>query len=102
MTAGHALRDRERSSCELITELPRRSALLLAGVVVVLQALHGSAGGPTLADAAKSGDLEAVRTLLRQRTDVNASGGDGMTALHWGAYRDDREIAKYWSRRAPT
>ena len=71
-----------------------RHVLLLAGFVIVLQVAHGSARGPSLADAARSGNLDAVRTLLRQHADVNASGGDGMTALHWGAYRGDREIAK--------
>ena len=46
-----------------------------------------------LVEAAKSGDKEAVRSLLKQHTDVNASQTDGATALSWAAYRDDMEMA---------
>ena len=45
-----------------------------------------------VADAAAQGDLEAVRTLLRDGADVNAAQGDGMTALHWAALRGDAEM----------
>ena len=53
------------------------------------------AGGDRLAlvDAAKSGDRDALRTLLRKKADVNAPAGDGSTALHWASYRDDLESA---------
>src|SRR5207247_5085221 len=57
---------------------------------------HGSA--PTDADlrliqAVKKQDADAVRALLKQRVDVNAPQGDGATALHWAAQRDDLTIA---------
>src|SRR3970040_1777020 len=42
-----------------------------------------------VADAAQRGDVETVRTLLRQGADVNAAQGDGMTALHWAAQNGD-------------
>lgn len=42
-----------------------------------------------VADAARSGDIETVRTLLRDGADVNAAQGDGMSALHWAAERGD-------------
>jgi ankyrin repeat protein len=48
---------------------------------------------PALIDAAKSGDRSALRTLLQKKADVNAADGDGSTALHWAAYRDDQEFA---------
>ena len=46
-----------------------------------------------LVEAAKSGDKEAVRSLLKQHVDVNAPQADGATALSWAAYRDDLERA---------
>lgn len=42
-----------------------------------------------VADAAERGDLEAVRALLRSGADVNASQGDGMSALHWASMNGD-------------
>jgi ankyrin repeat protein len=47
---------------------------------------------PTLVEAAKRADLSAVKSLL-PKSDVNSTQGDGMTALHWAAYREDLEIA---------
>src|SRR6266545_7898708 len=47
-----------------------------------------------LADAAEKSDPTVIRTLLKQRADVNAPQADGMTALHWAAYHDDLETAK--------
>jgi ankyrin repeat protein len=51
-----------------------------------------AATGSAVADAAMKGDKSAVRTLLRQKTDVNAPQPDGATALHWAVYRDDAEL----------
>jgi ankyrin repeat protein len=47
-----------------------------------------------IADAAEKPARATIRTLLKQRADVNAAQADGMTALHWAAYRDDLESAK--------
>jgi ankyrin repeat protein len=47
-----------------------------------------------LADAAEQADRTRIRTLLKQRVDVNAPQIDGMTALHWATYQDDLEIAE--------
>jgi len=47
-----------------------------------------------LADAVEKSDRAVMRALLKQRADVNAAQADGMTALHWAAYRDDFETAK--------
>jgi ankyrin len=46
-----------------------------------------------LINAVKQKDSAAVRALLKQRIDVNAPQGDGATALHWAAHRDDAAIA---------
>src|SRR5215468_6447988 len=54
-----------------------------------------SPGGDTrLSEAAMNGDKNTVRTLLQQKVDVNVAQGDGTTALHWAAYRDDVEMAQ--------
>ena len=47
-----------------------------------------------VADATRDGDIETVRSLLKQGVDVNAAEGDGMTALHWAAFTDNVEIAE--------
>ena len=49
---------------------------------------------PSLLDAAKNGDKDAVRALVQKRVDVNVADGDGTTALHWASYRDDVEGAE--------
>lgn len=63
---------------------------------VALAIFLTAAGGPPeapVADAAMRGDLERVRSLLRDGADVNASQGDGMTALHWAAELDHADLA---------
>jgi ankyrin repeat protein len=54
------------------------------GLVAVLCGAVLQTDGP-LIDAARNGDVEAVRSLLSEGADVNAAQGDGMTALHWAA-----------------
>ncbi len=46
-----------------------------------------------LVDAAKHGNKDAVRRLLKDGADVNTGFGDGMTALHWAAQAGDVELA---------
>jgi ankyrin repeat protein len=46
---------------------------------------------PAVIDAARSGDRAALRALISKKADVNQAEGDGATALHWAAYRDDLE-----------
>lgn len=67
-----------------------KSILIVISTAVVLTA----ASDTRIADAAQQGDRNAVRALLSQKVDVNAPQGDGSTALHWAAYRNDAEMAK--------
>ena len=56
-----------------------------AGALCLTTLLWVSLSDSPVADAAMNGDLEAVRTLLREGADVNAAQGDGTSALHWAA-----------------
>src|SRR5579862_6791085 len=67
---------------------------ILTGVLCVAALLPAASVDTRLADAAQQADRDAVRTLIREKADVNGVQGDGMTALHWAAFRDDVESAK--------
>src|ERR1700681_4644756 len=68
---------------------------ILAGSAATLFLLITSftlgAGRSEVADAAMKGDKAAVRALIQQKADVNATQVDGATALHWAVYKDDLE-----------
>src|SRR5688572_32418386 len=70
----------------------RRELVSCAALLGCLTAVsHGA--GSDIADAVMKGDTAAVRRLLAQKADVNATQVDGATALHWAVYRDDLEAA---------
>ncbi len=48
---------------------------------------------PSVVNAAKTGDKEALRTLIQNKADVNQAEADGATALHWASYHDDLQSA---------
>jgi ankyrin repeat protein len=66
----------------------------VVGVLCVTAVLLASPSNAPVADAAMKGDTDAVRSLLGAGADVNATQGDGMTALHWAAVRGDVELAE--------
>src|SRR4051794_21046414 len=70
----------------------RRLAMIGAIGAVALSAFLQAAPSAPVADAAMAGNRDAVRALLKQAADVNAAQGDGMTALHWAAMKDDAEL----------
>jgi len=47
-----------------------------------------------LIDAAKNGDIEAVKQHLAAGADVNAKTGDGTTPLHYAAAKGSKEVAE--------
>jgi uncharacterized protein len=71
----------------------QRFAAVLALVLVATSAPR-AAVDLRLIDAVRQKDLQLVRTLVKQRIDVNAPQGDGSTALHWAARVDSMEIAE--------
>ncbi|MGE5245721.1 MAG: ankyrin repeat domain-containing protein [Betaproteobacteria bacterium] len=78
--------------------MPKRFTVGLAssviGALCLSTLLVASQSDTPVADAAKRGDADAVRTLLKQGADVNAAQGDGMTALHWAALNGEAELAQ--------
>ena len=75
-----------------MSPIMRTSWITLLCIAVVWMAAPATANSGPVADAARRGDLEAVRALLTEDADVNAPLGDGMTALHWAAYRGDEPL----------
>jgi ankyrin repeat protein len=71
-----------------------RASIALSLFAVIVGAAAAAPPETALADAAKSGDTQRVRTLLQGAPDVNAGSVDGTTALHWAAQRDDAEMVR--------
>jgi ankyrin repeat protein len=62
--------------------------ILLSGA-----SLGVAAGDLRLLEAVKRKDAATVRFLLEQKADVNASAGDGATALQWAVHANDADTA---------
>src|SRR5262249_50894550 len=72
-----------------------RKTLQVIGLAgFALSALLYAAPSSPVADAAQQGDRDSVKTLLKQAADVNAAQGDGMTALHWAAMKNDVDLVQ--------
>jgi ankyrin repeat protein len=65
--------------------------LLIAGLSITVSA--AGADDARLVEAAKNRDAAAVRTLLKERVNVNSRHANGVTALHWAAHWGDRDTA---------
>jgi ankyrin repeat protein len=66
----------------------------LIGTLLVISATAGANGLPQLIEAVKNQDTAKARALIKSDTDVNATQGDGATALHWAVHRDDIQTAE--------
>jgi len=62
---------------------------LMGGVACI----GATISGPSLIEAVKQDNVAAVKTLLSQKVNVNATETDGSTALHWAAQVGDPVIA---------
>ena len=72
------------------------SGIRFLAIVLSLMAVSGlAAPAPELqlANAAKNGDIGAVRELLAKKVDVNAPSADSSTALHWAVEANNLDIA---------
>jgi ankyrin repeat protein len=54
----------------------------------------GGVSRSPLIEAVKKQDVQAVRTLLNQKIDINATEADGFTALHWAAQRNHPQLVE--------
>ena len=68
--------------------------LARVGILVLLAMAGLSAAGPapSIVEAVKSGDRDAVRALLRAKADVNKPEPDGTTALHYAVRADALDL----------
>ena len=62
------------------------------GIALLLGVSTLVAADQRLVEAAKQGNKALVRSLLRQKVDVNTPQGDGATALFWAVHHGDAEI----------
>ena len=67
---------------------------ILCGLSLLFGTVAVADDAAPLADAAEHTNHKAIQDLLDKKADVNATQSDGMTALHWAAYRDDLDTAK--------
>lgn len=65
----------------------------IAAFLAALPLIAAANGDLRLVDAARDGDLEAVRSLLESEQSAGVAKADGTTALHYAAHRDDLQMA---------
>ena len=63
--------------------------MIRLALVLLLVPVAAPAADDALVRAAAAGDATAIRALIKQGHDVNATGADGATALHWAVRADD-------------
>ena len=69
-----------------------RGWLLVVAIGCLAGTLSIVAAESPLIDAVKKQDVQSVRTLLKQKLNINATEADGFTALHWAAQRNDLQV----------
>jgi ankyrin repeat protein len=62
---------------------------LIAVMLLLTSISYGAGNDVRLIQAVRSKDAATIRTLLKSRVDVNATQGDGATALHWAVHYSD-------------
>jgi uncharacterized protein len=67
--------------------------ILVSSAMVLFSATFLHAAGSEVADAVMKGNIQAVRSLIQQKADVNSPQIDGTTALHWAVRLDNLEAA---------
>lgn len=60
---------------------------------LILASAVCAADRPAIIIAVRNGDHAALEKLIQKKSDVNATEGDGSTALLWASYQDDAQAA---------
>lgn len=71
----------------------RRGVAGLVAVFCVATVPLAAAGNTNLIEAVKAGQLDTVRDLAKEHTNVDATEVDGTTALHWAVHLDNLAAA---------
>jgi ankyrin repeat protein len=80
----------QRTSSWLLTSL----LSVFLSFAILIPAVGGQAGDTPLVDAARNGDLRAVRAAIAGKANVNEHARDGSTAILWAAYHSNLEMAR--------
>jgi len=70
------------------------TAVLPLAILLPAVGAAGQAADTPLVAAARNGDLQAVRSLIAGRANVNEHARDGSTAILWAAYHSNLEMAR--------
>src|SRR5579863_9914858 len=71
----------------------RMPAVLILPAIFAVSIIAAAVDPPSVIQAAKNGDKDALRVLIQKKADVNQAEADGATALHWASYHDDLNSA---------
>ena len=80
---------RWRESDMRVRSSPRSGITSLLGRRVALSTVQHAGGGAALIEAVRHAHVETRARAAEQGVDVNATQGDGATALHWAVHWDD-------------
>lgn len=80
--------------CRGMTMKRWMSSLLCVALLLVSSQTRAATRAIPLLEAARAGNVRALRLLVQQKVNVNASEADGSTALHWAAHRGDLVMAE--------
>jgi ankyrin repeat protein len=72
----------------------RKLGFSFFALLAMTTVIHAASVNTDLVEAAMRGDSDTVRSLLEDGADVNATYGDGSTALHWAAGNGDLELTR--------
>ena len=72
----------------------RALQLVLVPALLMTATVMAADADLRITTAMKARDTAAVRTLVKQRADINSADVEGMTALHWAAHWNDLEAVK--------